>query len=585
MPSKIPPPGFPPLTRDHIRTWLGETTLQRGAPYADRAIFDTRRTGRTLKACCQGSADQPYRVEATVGPHGVEHDDCTCLVGGQCKHVAALLLAWLEDPDGFVEVEDVEVALERRDKAELIALIRQMLTRHPELESLLELPLPIAGKRRKPADAALIRREVVGAFQAAGHEWGAAAEAARRLEPLVKIGDDYASLGDWRSAAAIYQTVAQGALEHYGDVQDENGDINAIVNECVSGLGACLQATGDSAQREALLRALFDIYRWDVDWGGIDMGYEAPTIIQSQITPDERRLVASWVRNALPAGDSWSQRYHRQRYGGFLLRLAGDQIDDEEFLRICRETGRRRDLVERLAALGRVDEVEAEARHATDDELLDLADRLREHGHADRAERLVREHEPAPQWQERYIEWRRERVRERGDTAGALALGEELFWRRPTLAHYEELKALAEAHGNWDALRPGALARLERDRQYTLLTQIHLREGEVSRALETVGQATDGFVLGTMPLSIQVAQAAERDHPLAAIELYVAAAHGLIRAHGRESYAVAAGYLRRVRELYARLGKLAAWETLIAGLRDQNRRLRALKEELDRAGL
>ena len=73
--------------------------------------------------------------------------------------------------------------------------------------------------------------------------------------------------------------------------------------------------------------------------------------------------------------------------GDYNLQLVGDAIDDEIFLRICRETGRRR-----------------------------------EQGHAERAEHLVREHQPAPQWQDRYDEWRRERARERGDIAAALAL-------------------------------------------------------------------------------------------------------------------------------------------------------------------
>ena len=41
----------------------------------------------------------------------------------------------------------------------------------------------------------------------------------------------------------------------------------------------------------------------------------------------------------------------------------------------------------------------------------------------------------------------------------------------------------------------------------------------------------------------------------------------------------------RVRDLYRQLGEGAARDVLIAGAREQNRQLRALKEELDRAGL
>ncbi len=44
-------------------------------------------------------------------------------------------------------------------------------------------------------------------------------------------------------------------------------------------------------------------------------------------------------------------------------------------------------------------------------------------------------------------------------------------------------------------------------------------------------------------------------------------------------------YLLRVRELYHRLGEEATWEKLIATIIVENRRLRALKEELAKAGL
>jgi uncharacterized Zn finger protein len=372
-------------------------------------------------------------------------------------------------------------------------------------------------------------------------------------------------------------------------VQDEEGALHPIVNDCVSGLGACLRGADDPAQRESLLRALFDIYRWDVEFGGHDIGYEAPEIMLEQGTWAERELVARWVREAMPADDSWSRRWRRQVFGRLLLGLAGDAVDDETYLRICRETGRRRDLVEKLLALRRVDEAEAEARLADDSELLTLADLLRERGHIERAEHLVREHQPAPQWQDRYDEWRRERARERGDVTAALALSEELFWRHPSLPRYEALQALAETHRSWDALRPEVLRRLERERQYVLLTESHLRAGEIAVAIEAVRQAgvagSFPYAYGSEPLSMRVALAAEPEFPREAIALYTSTAERLIQAQGRDNYAAAARYLARVRDLYRRLGEGAAWDALIGSIREHNRRLRALKEELDRAGL
>jgi hypothetical protein len=574
------------LTVAAIAAWVGETSFSRGRPYIAR-LLDQRRTGPELKARCVGSAAQPYRVTATLtASGGIAGSTCSCPVGGRCKHIAALLMAWIAEPDAFQEVEPLDAALERRDKAELIALIRQMLARHPELETLLELPLPTAGGKRKPADPAVIRRQVLGAFNAAGDDWHAAATIADALGPLVEIGDDYGRLGDWHSAATVYQTVAATVLDQYTQINDEEGSLHAVVDHCVGGLGECIDAASDSLQREALLRALFDIYRWDVDYGGIDMGAEAPGLILAHATADEQRLVAGWASDAMREANISHTGWRREAFGHFLLRLAGDGLDDEAFLAICREAGLQREIVGRLVARGRADEALVEAARATDATLLELANLLVSLGQEEGAERLIRERKPDQGWEGRYLGWLRDRANQRGDTAEALALGEELFWHRPTLAGYEELQAPARAQGFWDDLRAAIVRRLARDGKHVLLTEIALREGDVPGALGALAKLKGAFaVSGGEPLHISVARAAEQSHPREALSIYRAAAEQLIRFQGRENYRIAAGYLKKARALHQRLGEEQQWRAVIAGLREEHKRLRALREELDRAGL
>ena len=86
-------------------------------------------------------------------------------------------------------------------------------------------------------------------------------------------------------------------------------------------------------------------------------------------------------------------------------------------------------------------------------------------------------------------------------------------------------------------------------------------------------------------ISIRVAQAAEETRPREAIELYRQQAEGLIAQRGRQNYQAACKHLARMRTLYERLGEKEVWASYIAGLREQNRSLRALKEELAKAGL
>lgn len=257
----------------------------------------------------------------------------------------------------------------------------------------------------------------------------------------------------------------------------------------------------------------------------------------------------------MPVGDSWDEGFLRQRYGGFLLRLEEDRLDDGAYLRICRETGRRQDLVDRLLALGRVDEAVAAARQAKDYVLLGLAGVFAAHDHGLLAEGLVRERPPSSR-DKRLSAWLKQRAEERGDYEEALHLAEELFWRGPDLDRYQEIRGMARSLGRWEALRAAVLSRLDAEERHHLLIAIHLDEDQIDRALETLDrwQAASRWRRPDGRLSMRVARAAAKERPRAAIHLYVEAVEALIARRGRGNYAVAAAHLSRVRDLYRRLG-------------------------------
>ena len=585
---------IPPLTEDEIRSRVGQTSFQRGKQYfRDGAIFDARQQGMTLKARCAGSRPQPYRVRITFDERGIASANCSCPVGegGYCKHTAALLLTWLERPEEFAAVEDEDTALERRSKEELIALVKQMLRQQPELESLLEVPLPTGGRRAAPVNPETYRRQAAAAFRRGDYEWGAEAGIADELLAITAIGDGFAEQQDYASAVTIYEQVALEVLEHYEEFHDESGDLGEVIDECVAGLGRCLEVEQDAASRERILHALLAIYRFDIDEaGGVDLGAEATELILEHATPEERRTVASWVREAIPEGTSWMSNWRRQAYGGFLLDLESDTLDDETFLQVCRQTGRTDDLVGRLLVLGRVDEATREAEQAGDYNLLELADIFVEHDQGDVAERLMLER--SRQSQDRRVpDWLKNYYKARGKAAPALELAEKVFRMGPGFdgfERYKELRQLAEQTGRWDAMRPELLELLRKTGEIDLLVRMYLDEGEIDQALDTLraeGARGPGYLYGYGSLALQVARAAEETRPRAALEIYGEQVERLIKQRGRGSYQEAARLLTKVRSLYQRLGEGDTWESYIAELRDQNRSLRALKEELAAAGL
>jgi len=103
--------------------------------YRSRAVFDTFKRNDTLIGCCQGNSFPFYQIRIRLDKNGVREANCNCLNegSGYCKHVIAVLLTYLHQPELFVEQAHLEDALQQLDKAVLVRLIIQMAERNIDL--------------------------------------------------------------------------------------------------------------------------------------------------------------------------------------------------------------------------------------------------------------------------------------------------------------------------------------------------------------------------------------------------------------------------------------------------------------------
>lgn len=585
---------IPTITEQDIHNIIDATSFQRGQSYyRGNAIFNTRREGMTLKARCQGSRSQAYRVEVKFDTDGIVSNQCSCPLGGHCKHVVALLLTWVHDPQEFLEQPEVDELLEQSTKAELISLIKKMLRREPELESLLQT----AGKQNAAANPEIYRRQVNNAFQHSSYDWDDTYEVGDELSSVKETADEFAGQGDYASAVTVYESIINGIIDNFYSYEDEEGELGSVINDCVEELDTCLaNVQDDKALREHIMQVLFAAYNFDVKAGGIGVGEEAPDILLKHATPDERRMIAGWVRQEIARPDSsgWGTRFRDQWYGGFLLELEADELDDEAFLRICRETGRIGDAVDRLLTLGRLDEAIRDAEKEGDYDLMALADIFVQHGHHTEAEKMIRQRSKTSD-DTRLLDWLKRFYLSRNDKAAGLDLAVELFYKQPpVLAYYQEIRLLAKVLGRWETIRPELLAYLKKTQNNYLLIQIALDEGDIVEALVLLktSQARSSATAygglnfyGYSGIEIEVAKAAEATLPRESIEIYQKHVERLIGQRGRGSYQQACQYLLKVRDLYKKLGEDEKWTGYLTNLRDKNRMLRALKEELQKAGL
>ncbi|GHO66824.1 hypothetical protein KSC_057160 [Ktedonobacter sp. SOSP1-52] len=342
---------------------------------------------------------------------------------------------------------------------------------------------------------------------------------------------------------------------------------------------------------------LFEIYQHDLhadDGHGLDSS--AADQLVRYTTPLERHTLATRIRKILGGEEEARTGSRRQAYGKLWLDLEKETIDDEAYLRICRETGRTTDLIDRLLTLGRIDEATRETRQVEDLVFLGLAGLFIQHRHDVEAERLAKtrvQEKPVLH----LLEWLQKYYRDRGNLGAELEMAEMVFRVQPLLNRFREIRNIARKLNRWETLQPQLLAFLEQGKNVTLLIQIALDEGDIDHALQLLkgmakkdsyGYAYEAPGYGYYRfgnIALQVAGSAEETRPREAIELYQQHAERLTAQHGRQNYQAASQYLTKMRVLYERLGEHEVWTSYMIALREQNRNLRALKEELTNAGL
>ncbi len=582
---------IPRIKKSDVRRWTDDVYFQRGQNYYEQgAIYEQRQSGMTLKSKCSGSQAPFYRQEVLFDSKGIESAECSCPVGagGHCKHAVALLLTWVNDPDSFKEVEAVDALLEKRSKADLIALIKQMLEQEPDLESLLELPL--SAEDSKPLDIKVIRRQAQQAFRGSGYydEWTDTGEIERNLNPLLKLAAGYLSRDDAENSALIYETIIDSIMDNEdAALGDEEGELLGVVYDCAEALGKCLEKIKESKKRIETLQVLFSAYQWDsITMGGVGAADCVPEILTSKTTPEERVEIAKWTREIMPKGKEWSDGYHREHLGRLLLDLEADTLDDEAYLKICRQTGRLNNLIERLLKLKRIKEAEDAARDAEDYPLFQALEIFVKHKQADLAEKLVTARLKTggdKDLDERLIEWLSRRFKERGDLAGSFELEARLFWKYPNLEQYKKLRKLAKELNRWDDLRIQIIAELEKKKDFDFLISLYLYDKEVGNALAVLEKLPPQWGYHTM--QIEVAQAAKKQYPQESIRIFTKEAQRFIDYRDRGKYSQAALCLREIRDIYRQMNEIESWNKLIAGIRERYKKLPALQDELSRLKL
>lgn len=643
-----PPAGIAPLSPAQVQARTDASSFKRGQSYArERRLFARLRRGPDLFAGCYGSSGGPYRVMATLAAAGSTGANpvafsCDCPRGDFCKHVVALLLTWIEAPASFEERPPVAELLTGQSREDLVALIEAMVRRAPELEDLIELPLPTADSLPPdPLDEAAIRRQLEDAidlgededdfttygdwrYESGWHGVLGPAHDDEKLKRLVALGRACADAGRWRDAMAVFATLVEVVGGDLEATFDEGGSLIGALSAADEVLAACLDAQARlqpdqrlaASDRQRLIEVMLELWEADADVGGYGIAEYVRDAIVLHASTDERagieRRLRALVRPASNGRDA--DNWLAAEAIGFLLKLAGNKgIPPDDLLELTRAARLWADTAGWLLEFGRTDEAIATAARHFDsaialtgfaDQLVDPTNPEATGRALDLIESRLWEREgKSPPDDVHLLNWLETRYTEFDRPDKALDAVRRRFKTAPSAEAYAAIKAAQSRAGGgaeeWRSLRAQLIAALTRKGHWATLVEIYLAEDDVADALAALKQAQRAgstgnggaravgwMAFGRGPdLAMKVAAAAERSLPDEAIALYREQADRRIAERQRTSYKEAARLLARIRETLERAGRGDEWRTTIAALRLQHKSLRALREELDALGL
>lgn len=567
------------LTEEYIRHLADGQSFERGMNYyAGGNIRHPIRQGMELRGECYGSQSKPYRVRVILDNNGIREASCTCPRGGVCKHIVALLLTYVHEPDSFKVLTSLDAMLARLSREELISLIGDMLQREPSLSAVVDLAVAMA--RGQSLDMGALNREVKRALSLDDPF-----EIEMDLRNILRMAERLAQKEDWLGAGMVYQTVLDALAGIYGNEllsMDDDGAIAAIACECVEGLSECLnRGDCDRDTRQAWLMSLMKAELADIEMGGIDFAGDALDTIFEHAGEQDWELLRECVCERIPKSGEWG----RERLVGILVAWEEKNGRFEQARRLIQEMGTAEQRVFLMVRDGEPGRAVALAKQHMRDKpgiLVRLAGALADAGAGEHAVALLTDLAGSKDSHPGYLEWLANYHSRNGELDEALKWQRRLFDQYPTLTSFRELRQVCEKLGVWPRVRNEILKVLERRKQAGILIEIALDEGDVARALELLPRISPG---DWHDYRGKVARAAEKKHPREAIKLYREMAEAAIALRQRKHYSYAAGLLCRVKKLYDRLGEQADWKNYITALKNKYARFSALHEELKKAGL
>lgn len=579
------------LTKEQVCERANDQSYQKGASYfKSGAIYNPARQdtpgGIVLTAQCEGSSAPSYRLRVELDAGGVRSASCTCPYdwGGDCKHIVALLLLYIHQPEEFVQQKNVADLLAGLEKEALVALIVRLVERDPDLYATVELAVPVVavGSQAKTTGKTEQRptqvseqayRKQINRILKQGYredyydDWNEP-EYIGDLEEVLATGVNFLDAGDAEGALIILRVMLEELTEDYDSDMDYNGNLACVIQDIGMPLAEAILSVEMDANEHAKLKKEMQAVYENLD----------ETIEASEFEVILAALEHGW--DELPDEETeWEEEGYEEEYWMTLdqleqarLNVLARQGDDDAFLRLAEKSDAKRYAL-KLIDIGRMDEaVKASENLKSTGDIFTVAQKLCEAGRLEDAMVLAeRGLELGGHNTHQLALWLAPLEESQGRMDMALLAYRTAYDASPSIDVYRKIKFLSGE--NWPNIRPAFIQKVTNN--YAVLVDIHLDEKDWDAAIKVAELYTWSF-----NLLEKVAEAVTPHRPDWVIQVSLKQANQLIVQTQSKLYPIAARWLERAKKAYHQKGQGAEWQAYIDNLRTTYARRPALQREI-----
>jgi uncharacterized Zn finger protein len=419
------------LTESIIQAAATPESFQRGREYFEAgAIFNVAIQGDVLLGECEGSSAPAYQVRVQLDSAGIQAAECTCPYdwGGFCKHIVALLLAYLHNREQFVERAQPAELLADLDRDDLVTLLEKLMQEQPGLydrvaAAIAAPPKAARGqaKRRKAVDLDIHRRRVIGILHSldgmrASEAYWQVGSLVKQLAEVQAAAMSFLEAGDPQSALDILLVLLEEAGHGFEYLDDSDGDLGGFVARLGEPLAeAVLSLEITTAERDELVQRLIPLHGWLANYGlegslgaaieAAEHGWDLPADSGSPGQPanthsrsqgregsefvdgdgDDEEIGGDFDEDGLE-DDEYEGEAHIAGFGDLTdvkLNILDRRGHVQAYLQLCLAAGRHLRYALKLVDLGRTAAAvkHAQQKLSTAGEALALAEHLRASGH------------------------------------------------------------------------------------------------------------------------------------------------------------------------------------------------------------